>query len=195
MSELWIVIIIVNAFDLLLFGGIGLFILKNEKIYLKEEGRWMPGLNLPRLYSEPGDVVNHDGFRKHVGWAIINFGILFSIALTGFVFILENELINETATIGLSLLVIFGLVLYLVYVLFTKSERYIERNTSKRIRYDIYLFRMMIATAVLTSAPLFFGTENMLTLIIVSMFLTTVVVVYYIYKIYVLLKENKKDFL
>jgi len=180
---------------LLLFGGIGLFILKNEKIYLKEEGRWIPGFNLPRLYSEPGDVVNHDGFRKHVGWAIINFGILFTIALTGFVFILENELMSETASIGLSLLVIFGLVLYLVYVMFTKSEKYIERNTSKRIRYDIYLFRMMIAIAILTSAPLFFQSENMLTLIIVSMFLTMIVVVYYIYKIYVLLKENKKDFL
>ncbi len=184
----------VVVFNLLIFGGIGLLILKNEKIYMKEEGRWIPGFNLPRLYVEKGDVVDHEGFRKHVGYAIIRFGVFFTIYLVGFMLVINEQMFNETYIVGIFLLVTFALVLFLAYDLFTRTEKFVERKVSRRIRYDIYLYRMLIFMSVINVVPIFFE-KYVFQLVIVSILLTVIVAVYYIYKIYVLLKENKKDFL
>ena len=189
-----IIIIGVVVFNLLIFGGIGLLILKNEKIYLKDEGRWIPGFNLPRLYVEDGDEVDHDGFRKHVGLAIIRFGIMFTVYLVGFMWIMYSEMFSETYIIGIFILVTFGMVLYLIFDLFTRTEKYVVRKVSKRIRYDIYIYRMVIIMSVVNVVPMFFE-KYILQLVIASILITTITAVYYIYKIYVLLKENKKDFL
>lgn len=187
-------IIGIIVFDLLLFGGIGLLILKNEKIYIKEEGRWIPGFNLPRLYTEKGDEVDHDGFRRHVGLSIIRFGVYFTIYMVGFIFIMEKELFSETYMIGIALLASFGLVLFLVYDMFTRTEKYVIRHVSRRIGYEKYLYRMLILISVINVLPVFFE-KNLFELVIVAIFLTVFIAAYYIYRIYLLLKENKKDFL
>jgi len=183
----------IAIFDLLLFGGIGLLILKNEKIYLEDEGRWIPGFNLPRIYCEPGDEVNHKGFRHHVAWAFMRFGVVFTIVMIAFMYLMETG-IEETYVLPSFLLILFGSILFLVWDMFTRTEKYVIRKVSKRIRYDKYIYRMVIFISIFNTVPMFFE-EYLLQLVFVGMFLTFVVVVYYMYKIYVLLKENKKDFL
>lgn len=187
----WYIGIVV--FDLLLFGGIGLLIVKNKKIYMEEEGRWMPGFNLPRIYSEPGDEVDHDGFRRHTGFAFMRFGVLFTLVLCAFLYMMETGL-EEAYVLPSFLIIMFGSLIFLIYDMFTRSEKYVVRHVSKRIRYDIYIYRMVILIGLFNIIPMFFE-EYLLQLMLVGMFLTFVVVVYYIYKIYILLKENKKDFL
>ena len=183
----------IAVFDLLLFGGLGLLIVKNKKIYMEEEGRWIPGFNLPRIYSEPGDEVDHDGFRRHVGFAFMRFGVLFTIVLFALMYTLDTGM-DEPFVLPTFLIIMFASILWLVYDMFTRTEKFVVRHVSKRIPYHKYIYRMLIAIGVLNTVPVFFP-KYLWQLIVVGTFLTVVAVVYYIYKIYQLLKENKKDFL
>jgi|GEM_PF-6757672 len=193
--NIWIIELIVVGSTLLILLPIGIFIAKSEKIYIKESGRWIPGFNLPRLHAEEGDIVDHEGFRNHVGRTIAWFGVLLGGFMGIFVYIFSEMEFNELFIVTLFMLLLIGLILFLVYMLFTYSERYIQRVNSKKINYHKYIYQLIIAISIFNTVPYMIFPDDVLIVVLVSIALTFVAAAYYIYKIYVILKDNKKDFL
>ncbi|QVK20725.1 hypothetical protein KHQ82_10510 [Mycoplasmatota bacterium] len=148
MEDFMLVICIAPVFLILLTMGIVVW--KTDFMYDYSRGGWKPGINLPHLFAQEGDEINHKGYKKYVGLTTALFGLL----LTGYLYIFtvyllktEESLENEIVT-GVLLGVggMYILIFAFIYVLYGPvKERFIKRTSSHPPTYQRYIFALIIS--------------------------------------------------
>ncbi len=106
----------------------------SDFLYVPDKGTWKKGINLTSLHAEPGDKINHFGFKLYAGLNLLLLVFIMDISIiwlyneVSVEYITDQEVIN--IVIEYTILLSIGLLIPIILLYSRIKERYIVRVSS-----------------------------------------------------------------